>query len=134
MKKCVLAALVVSMIVCGGCKQISQRNTQADALAKKVLDLIAAGEGEKVYTELGAAELKAQVTPEDWLKVTKLIEALGKPTARSRTGFDISTNNGVTTGKYTYKVTWDKPGTFILKTKVENDKWTVLGIEYKVKV
>ena len=136
MKKLALAVLVASLIAAPGCKQISQRNTQADALAKKILDLIAAGEGGKIYDEMGATELKAKVTRQAWLDVTTQIQALGAPSAHNRTGFNIKTNNGVTTGVYTYNVTWPKAkgkGTFVLTTKVESDQWTVLGIEYKVK-
>lgn len=134
MKKLALALFVASMIAAPGCKQISERNTQADALAKKVLDLIAAGEGGRIYDEMGATELKAQVTREAWSNITAQIQALGKPSARNRVGFNIKTNNGVTTGVYTYNVAWEKAkGTFVLKTKVESDKWTVLGIEYKAK-
>ena len=134
MKKLALALFVASMIAAPGCKQISERNTQADTLAKKVLDLIAAGEGGKIYDEMGATELKAQVTGEAWLNVTAQIQALVKPSAHSRVGFNIKTNNGVTTGVYTYSVTWaNGKGEFVLKTKVENDKWTVLGLQYKAK-
>ena len=134
MRKLALALCITSIITASGCKQISERNTQADTLARKVLDLIAAGEGGKIYDEMGAAELKRDVKPEKWLAETAIVQKLGKPSAVSRTGFNINTNNGVTTGVYTYSVTWaNGKGELVLKTKVENDKWTVLGFQYKAK-
>ena len=131
MRKAALA-LAAAMVLAPGCEKIVARNEEADNLTEKVLAMFAAGEADKIYDDLGAKELRAQVTREAWRDVGKKIEALGKPKEFKRTSFNQETKNGVTTGEFKYTVTWEKAkGTFDLRTKIENDKWTVLGVHYK---
>jgi len=132
MKKAVLTLAVAAMVLAPGCEKIVARNEEADNLAEKVLAMFAAGEADKIYDELGAQELRKDVTREKWRGVGEKLKALGKPKEFKRTGFNQKTNNGVTTGEFQYDVTWEKAkGTFELKTKIENDKWMVLGVWYK---
>lgn len=134
MRKLVFALLLAATAATCGCEKIVKRNAEADQLLDNVLQMFAAGEGMKVYDDLGAAELKAQVSREKWQEVSRKLEQLGKPKESNRTSFHIGTKNGVTTGEYKYTVTWEKgKGTFTLKTKVEDDNWTVLGVNYEAK-
>lgn len=131
MKRAALALMVAFVALAPGCEKIIARNKEADNLCEEVLRMFAAGKAEKIYDELGAKELREQVTREKWLEVGRTLKALGDPKEFKRTGFNQETKNGVTTGEFTYQVTWtNRKGRFVLKTKIENDKWTVLGVNY----
>ena len=132
MKRVALALMAAFVTLAPGCEKIVARNKEADNLCEEVLRMFAAGKAEKIYDELGAKELRRDVPREKWLDVGKQLEALGAPKTFKRTSFNQETKNGVTTGEFKYDVTWEKAkGTFTLKTKIENDKWMVLGVWYK---
>ncbi|MBI5725844.1 MAG: hypothetical protein HZA50_17925 [Planctomycetes bacterium] len=117
-----------------GCKAITEKNEQADALAKIVLDLAAGNESDKLFDQYGCTELKQQVTRETWADVIKKLGTRGKPKSHSRTAFEIKTENGITTGKYTYNVEWEKvSGTIELKTKWEDGQCRILGVSFPPK-
>jgi len=131
MKKAALL-MIASVAFASGCEKILERNKEADDLCEKVLSMFAAGEAQKIYDELGAKELREQVSPEKWREVGTKLQVLGKPKEFRRTSFSQKTSDGVTTGEFKYRVTWSGgEGDFILKTKIENNKWTVLGAHFK---
>ena len=85
----------------------------------------------KIYDDMGAAELKKDVERKKWLEVGTTLQGLGKPKDFKRTSFNQKTTNGVTEGEFEYQVTWEKAaGKFVLKTKLEDNKWKVLGVRY----
>ena len=135
MKAMILGLLAASLVLLPGCKKIAERNEQADDLLQKVTKAVAAGEGAKVFDEMGASEFQAQVSRQEWLDLAAKFQALGEPKEFTRTGFNIKTENGITTGEYDYDVKWaNGSGTVKLRTKVEGDVWKVLGVTYDAKL
>lgn len=129
----VLAATFVAVGLCG-CKAVTEKNEQADALAKTVLNLAADNKASEIYDQYGCAELNRDVTPETWAGVIQKLSSVGKPKSITRTAFEVKTENDLTTGEYTYKVDWEsKSGNFILKTKWEDGQCRILGIKFDAK-
>jgi hypothetical protein len=115
--------LLLSMCLLGGlamvgCKAMQENQAKADKTAKEVLDLIAAGNSDKLYDQYMTSLCQGATGRE---RNAKLVNAfrnrLGKPKSFNLVSQQVVSSNDVIRGAYVYQVQWEKgSGTLQLTT------------------
>ena len=123
-----LAALVLTA---AGCHSVTEKNRQADTLAKTVLTLLDVQKTDAIYEHYATADFRQNNSR---AKLRKLSEALhasvGSLQGHSLRRSDVTITSNGTRGKYVYHVRWDKAeGALLLSLVWKNGAWKIQAMD-----